>query len=404
MITMIHDTRKLSRNFKLIMTDIGISTFSTSIFTVLILWIAIVYTGSVVVTGFTSAFLILPLLFSFIIGAVIDRTPRKKLYAVTSPIMKSLAALFLIPVLFIHSVSEEIILLFLSAIIFGISKDILVPIRAIWAQRFMKRQVYLKGMSVASIVSRTAGLSGFIVSAAIVLYDIRLAIVIIVILYLLSILPILLITDVREIREQTEKFSKVLKDGFSYIRSNVIILSIVAVSAVSSLFLGMTDSASTVMTDQVFRLNSSYLSFALLSISSGGIVGSSLISRMKEINMVGRKLVAIYALSGAAFIFLGVFVNIYIFIAIFFFVGLFSGMSSPIISSVLFGNVMRERIGTVQGAMDTLGTSFNSASGMIAGIIMAVTFPPYVFFVMAGGLLAVSVLITRFKSLSTVRI
>ncbi|EQB72885.1 MAG: hypothetical protein AMDU1_APLC00001G0065 [Thermoplasmatales archaeon A-plasma] len=58
------------KNFSLLMAETGISTFATSLFTVLILWISITETKSALITGVTSAMLVARLNSGSILGWV----------------------------------------------------------------------------------------------------------------------------------------------------------------------------------------------------------------------------------------------------------------------------------------------------------------------------------------------
>jgi hypothetical protein len=91
-------------------------------------------------------------------------------------------------------------------------------------------------------------------------------------------------------------------------------------------------------------------------------------------------------------------------VSVFFVAGLLLGISSPIQTAVLLGNVDRAKMGVVQGAMDTFGTSFSSVSGILAGTIMIITFPDNVFFIMSGGFIALSITISMFKALRQVKL
>ncbi len=388
------------KNFFLAMAELGISTFSTSIFTVLILWIAISATRSPLITGFTSALLMAPLLLNIFVGAEIDRINNKKVIAIVAALLKSFSVVILLPVIYFHSATYEIAFLFTSAILFGVSIDFLVPIRAIWYQRFLKKRHYLKGMSVSSILSGICGLTGYLAAGVIIVLNIRFSIVVVMILYILSAIPIIFISNVNIIEKTKTKLTEVMKEGLRYIVSSRVVFEIIAISALSGLFLGMSDSASAVLVNKVFNLNSSYLSYTFFTITLGGILGSILTSSLKTIKSVGKKLSLIFMASGISFLFINIFMSVFTLLVVFFVVGFFSGMSTPIISAIFLGNVSQEKMGRVQGAMDTLGTSFNSISGILAGIIMTIIFPGNVFIIMAAGLIVLSILISRFKSLS----
>lgn len=161
------------KNFSLLMAETGISTFATSLFTVLILWISITETKSALITGVTSAMLVAPLILSIVVGAFIDKARNKKIFAIFGPVLKALATGILLIVIQNNSLISDSIFLFISALAFGFSIDLLVPVRAIWSQKFLRKPIYLKGMSVANLVSRTSRLTGFLVSAVLFTMDFK---------------------------------------------------------------------------------------------------------------------------------------------------------------------------------------------------------------------------------------
>jgi hypothetical protein len=340
-----------------------------------------------------------PLLLSILVGAEIDRINNKRIIAIAASLLKSFSIAILFPVFYFHSASYETVLLFTSAILFGVSIDFLVPIRAIWYQRFLKKHRYLKGMSVVSLLSNICGLIGYLVAGFIIVLNIRFSIGVVMILYIFSTMPIIFISNVKVIEKNRMKFTEVMKEGLRYIVSSRVVLGIIVISAISGLFLGMTDSASTVLINKVFNLNSSYLSYTFFTITIGGILGSILASSLKAIKSVGKKLSLLFLASGISFLFITIFMNIFLLLVVFFVVGFLSGIATPMISAIFFANVSQEKMGRVQGAMDTVGTSFSSMSGILAGVIMTITFSGNVFIIMAAGLIVLSILILRFKFL-----
>lgn len=388
------------RNFNLVLVEISISTFTTAIFTVLILWTAIQYTGSPLITGITSAMMTAPLVFNIVVGGIVDNTNRKKGAAIFAQLLKAGGALLLLPVLYSNSGTVQMLFLFSSALIYGITVDILVSTRAIWGQQFIRKRVYIRGMSIFMITSRISRLSGLLISALLITFDIRLAIVSIFVLYVIATAPILLMGELQQIEKTGKKLRQVLFDGFSYIAGTRLIASLVLASAVSSAFLGMTDSVSTVMVDNVFRLNAAYLSYILIALTLGGITGSTASSKLKKVANVGQKLGMLFGTAGASTLLIGFFPTIYTVLVVFFVIGAMTGISSPLITSVFFGNVPKDKMGRVQGAMDTFGTSFNSLSGVLAGVLMTIVFPADVFFLMGSGLIVLAIFTFRSNNLS----
>ncbi len=390
------------KNFSLLMAETSISAFATSLFTVLILWVSISETKSALVTGITIAMLIAPLILSILTGAIIDKFRNKKVFAIFGQFLKVLAASTLLIVIQNHSLFLDSVFLFISALAFGFSLDILVPVRAIWSQQFLRKPIYLKGMSVANLVSRTSRLTGFIAAALLLSNGLKTSTLTITILYLSSLLPILFIDSSKDVTVGKGTLREVMRDGLRYISNTRIVAEIVFISSISALFWGMSDSASTVMIDRVFGLSSAYLSYAFFAISLGGIFGSALTSKLKTVKSVGRKLPILYGVGGLSVLFIAIFPYLYTLLSVFFVVGFLSGITSPLISAVLFGAAPRDKMGRIQGAMDTFGTSFNSISGVLAGVIMTFWFPGTVFYVMAAGLVILSMIVSRFKSLSKI--
>ena len=249
----------IKKNFSLLMAETGISTFTTSLFTVLILWISISETKSALITGVTSAMLVAPLILSIVVGAFIDRAQDKKVFAILGPVLKALATGILLIVIQSNSLISDSIFLFISALAFGFSIDLLVPIRAIWSQMFLRKPIYLKGMSVANLVSRTSRLAGFLVASVLFTINLRTGILIILILYLISILPILFIDSPKDTAIGKGTLREVMKDGIQYLSKTRVVAEIVFISAFSALFWGMSDSASSVMINRVFDLSSDLL-------------------------------------------------------------------------------------------------------------------------------------------------
>lgn len=389
-------------SFSLLLFELGLSSAASSIFVVSILWISITSTGSPLITGVTTALMATPLLLNMVVGAAVDRAGKKKAIAICATLLKASAPVLLLGTLFSGIELVQILSLFASALAYGFSIDFLVVIRVIWWQRLLSRPAYLKGMSITNLVGTGSRIVGYFSSAFIIPYSAEASILLTAAIYLASIVPILLIRNVNDVRKYS-KVSHLLKEGFSYLKQNHVAFNIILISGISGLFLGMTDSSSTVLISQKFLLDSSFLSYTFISISSGHLLGSLASAYTGSVKKVGRVLIFIYFLSGLFLLYLGIFPGIPALICIFLGIGVLLGFGSPLLTASLIGNVEKERIGTVQGAMDTLGTSFNSLSGLIAGLIMTISLPQNVFLVMASGMFVLAVLILRMKALTNLK-
>ena len=387
----------LKKNFSLVLAELGISALGSSVFTVAILWVTVSSTRSAFITGVVSAFLVIPLLFNFLVGSLIDGSEKKNMYATVSFLLRGISSLLLIPVELLHNSFLSIGLLIFSAIIYGFTMDFLVSIRAIWIQNFVKKVQYMKGNSIYGIVSRTTRLVGYFLSAVLLVISIEGTVVFMAIMFFASGIVVLFVDKPNVSVQKGVNFVKRTKEGFAYVMKSDILKEIIVISMISALFAGMTDTASSVMINLQFHLTSSYLSFAFVSVTVGGLLSQFVASRIDNIRMVGSKLTLLYLLGGLSFSIIGYFPNVYTLLTVYFVSGFLLGFASPIVSTVFLGNTDKIQMGRTQGLMDTMGTSFNSVSGVMAGAIMSITAPRYIFFVMASGLIVLSILTSLFK-------
>lgn len=387
----------LKKNFSLVLTELGISALGSSVFTVAILWVTVSSTRSAFITGVVSASLVIPLLFNFLVGSLVDGSEKKNMYATVSSLLRGISSLLLIPVELLHNSFLSIGLLIFSAIIYGFTMDFLVSIRAIWIQNFVKKVQYMKGNSIYGTVSRATRLVGYFLSAVLLVISIEGTVVFMAIMFFASGIVVLFVDEPNVSVQKGVNFVKRTKEGFAYVMKSDILKEIIVISMISALFAGMTDTASSVMINLQFHLTSSYLSFAFVSVTVGGLLSQFVASRIDNIRMVGSKLTLLYLLGGLSFSIVGYFPNVYILLTVYFVSGFMLGFASPIVSTVFLGNTDKIQMGRTQGLMDTMGTSFNSVSGVMAGAIMSITAPRYIFFVMASGLIVLSILTSLFK-------
>lgn len=394
------DAVKSRANFSLVISEISISTLATSIFTVLILWMAISYTSSPLVTGVTAGLMTAPMLASAVIGAYVDRSGRKRTPAVAGTLMKAVSPLLLLPIYLGGYSYQSVISLFASALLFGFSIDLLIPVRAIWGQRFLPERKYVKGWSTAGVATKASRLAGYLASGILVASSVANAVLVVFLLYAVSLVPILLMPRISGMSEPPG-LGTIMADGLNYVRRTRVVLSVVAISAFSALFLGMTDSVSTVMINSVFFLGPAFLSFTFFAISSGGMIGSFYMAARKEVNDVREKLAFYFLAEGLVLVVAWALPGFSTLLIVFFVLGIFSGLVSPLTTALLFRYTEKEKMGTVQGIFDTFGTSFNSIAGVLAGAIMSVSFPGTAFLIMAAGLIVLSVAIMQSRSLAS---
>ena len=79
------------------MVEMAPSAFSSSIFTVLILWVAITSTNSPLLTGITAGLMTTPLVLGVVIGSIVDRARSKKSVALFATVLKAATPLLFFP-------------------------------------------------------------------------------------------------------------------------------------------------------------------------------------------------------------------------------------------------------------------------------------------------------------------
>ncbi len=387
----------MERNFALVVAQSLLSSFATSVFTILILWSTISITGSPLITGIVSGLMVLPLAFNFMVGAIVDRAAHKNLMAAMATAMRSIAAMCIIVASVSTSIPVSIAFLMASALTFGVTMDILAPVRLVWSKRFLRKQVFLKGMSMMNMATRGSSLSGYLAAGLLASWSLSISATSVSLVYIISIVPILLLPGEGEGVKPGETLIHSIREGARFMWSNRTVAEAISVFVAGAFLLGMSDSAFTVDIQAVFGLGASYLSFIFVLTSLGGIAGSAWVSGMK--GKVGQTISAMYGIAAGVFSIIWYFHLPLVIIAGGFFLGLSSGIRSPVIVAVILGNVPEGKMGRVQGAMDTFGFSFNSVSGFLAGAIMAASSPSDVYALIAFGLLLVILILGGMKGI-----
>jgi MFS family permease len=380
-----------TRNFSLVMLQTVVSTFSTSIFTVLILWITLKITGSAFLTGVISSALVIPLAFNFLVGAAIDNVQNKKLLAIAGSVIRSISALCLLAALLLPSEPYGIAFLLISAVTFGFTMDIFAPVRLIWSKKYLTRPVYLKGMSVMTLASRGSKLLGYLFAAFLISASLMISSALVAALYTVSAIPIFALTRANDRFDLKPRILKSIREGITYIRSSGTISACILIFVLGTLFSGMSDTTFTVEIGQTLHLGASSFSLIFMAISLGGIAGSAMTAKIKEGTTLW--LAGSYSIAAVSMLLLSLFATGYTILILPFFLGLGTGVSSPIITSLILGSAESSKVGRIQGVMDTFGFSFNSVSGVLAGSVILLSSPSLVFLIIGSGLLATTLLV-----------
>ncbi len=386
------------RNFRLVVLQLGISTFASSIFVISIVWISIAATGSAVITGITSSLMVAPLIIGFVIGAFVDRVVRKRLLVIMISIGRGIASLLLLPAAVLGNSLPAILFLFASAIIYGLTMAMIAPARMILSRNFLRQNVFIKGMSFMNVVSYSSRIMGYAASAILMTWKLDIGIILMSAIFFLSAIPVVFLPAMNGELSHREGFSASLRKGFRLVKNSAMVSQIIFIFVASGFFLGMSDTVLTVTVRKTLNLDAMFLSTIFIATSLGGIAGSILISRLK--GAAGKRLVIGYLVSGFSLLVAGLFMKIVIVVPMMFLVGISSGLASPTITTLLFSSVDKENIGRIQGLMDTFGFSFKSMSAALAGFIIFLLTPFYVFLCMSAGLIILAMSISRLRTVN----
>ena len=110
-----------SRNYKLVVFNSAISRTGTAGFQLAILWIALLLTKSPILAGFADGMSALPLMFSFVFGAIVDRLFSKKALAIMISVFRAASILVLFVAISQSSLILEVISIYSVAFVIGMS-------------------------------------------------------------------------------------------------------------------------------------------------------------------------------------------------------------------------------------------------------------------------------------------
>ena len=211
--------QKFSKGFKLTIANAGISRLGTSAFDLMILWIVLEVTHSAFLAGLGEGLLSLPLFFSFILGALIDKMSHKKLMALVAGLVRagSLAAVILS--LLVGSAFALIASIYLSALVIGFTSDIMNSVRATWTKEFLSEAQYKSGSSISSSISTLFDAAGYALSGLILSIDYLNAFLILIAIFLVATAPLLLINEGKTLEVPFSPLES-MKEGLAFIRGH----------------------------------------------------------------------------------------------------------------------------------------------------------------------------------------
>ncbi|MEM3191704.1 MAG: MFS transporter, partial [Candidatus Parvarchaeota archaeon] len=144
------------RRFKLLVFNAGLSRFGLSSFNLIIIWVILFETKSAFFAGLGDGIMSLPLFFSFLVGAFVDRTEKKKAIAIAVGVLRSVFLVTILYGFYLNSLILILISIYASGFILGLTSDVMNSIRASWTKEVLKEEHYKSGSSVSLMVNYIA--------------------------------------------------------------------------------------------------------------------------------------------------------------------------------------------------------------------------------------------------------
>lgn len=358
-----------SRNYKLLMINASMSRTGTSGFQLAVLWMALVITNSPVLAGFADGMAVLPLFFSFVFGAYVDRLASKKVLAVAVSIARAVSILAIFLALLINNLLVETLSIYFVAFVIGMSTDILNSTRASWSKQFLEMSQYQSGVSLSQSISAVAEGIGYGVSGLLILMGLQFAVYSFVIIFAVSIVPILMLRNERtESISQEKSMQSSVVEGMKFVFGDSRLRGLVIIILVLNLAFGTIGIFTAYLVDMKFGLPAIFYTTLALSITSGILVGSAVGSKAK--GKVGFYSIALILPMGVILYLLGFLDSIFPDFAILFIGGIFLGVLNVVVNTAVLHIVSQEMMGRVSGTFNTFGLSLTFLSGAIGGVLI----------------------------------
>lgn len=389
-------TTQISRNFKLMTLNSGIARTATAAFAITIVWIALKITGSPIIAGFSDSMVSLPLFFSFVFGAYIDRLSTKRNLAIITSLARAASMFILFVPLWYDSNFIRIISLFSVSFILGMTSDILNSTRGAWSKQFLVENNYKKGSSLLESATTLAQAVGFAVSGLLLILGFNSTIYALALIFTASTIPLVSIRDKIDLSgRHRETMKESMASGLSYIKGSASLKSIIIILLFINLAFGSVSIFFAYMVDDKFHLPAVYYAFLFLSLTLGIVIGSVSGSAVK--GKIGFYNAILISATGLLLLSMG-FVNlILIDFPIVFFMGFMIGVVNVITETGFLKVVKQEMMARVMGAFSTFALGITFLSGGIGGILIHFITLKWSFVLIGGVVTVVAILSIAFR-------
>lgn len=384
------ENSRLSGDFLVFSSSKFFTGLGSGLFTILLPWMVLSLTGSPLITGLADGLVSIPLMFSFVMGTVVDRQRRKKLLYVLATLGIAFSFIVLGESIDTHLLVEKVAFIFTATLLFGFFDDIQDSVSSFFDKVMLTETQIKKGMSLRRAVLSSSILTGYAASAFFITSGFYFTLISLVLIFLLAAAIILPVRYAAAHNPKKEEFLSSLGSGIREFIGNPFLKELFLMASVVNFFWGMLTIGFTVFVERYMEMPVYYYSAIMVSMEVGVLAGTVVSGRLRVLG--GKFLILSTFLWG--FIFFGVYYSASMksylpVVALILGAGFISGIVNVFISGAIVKSTPEDMMARISGSLKTLFDGFTFLSGAVAGIILTYVSVPVIF-----SLLAVSMIIT----------
>ncbi|QRF75800.1 H+ Antiporter protein [Thermoplasmatales archaeon] len=357
-------------NFRMMIASFAVSRIGISSFSIMVLWITLRITGSPVIAGFADGLFSVPLLFSFLVGTLVDRSMHKKMISIVAMIARGFAVFLIFLAAISHIYGVEIFLIYLSVVLVGFTSDVTNSIRSVWFKIFLSEERYQKGSAIMNGIGSIAEALGYVMAGVFLFIGTGEGTTALAIVFLLSTIPLIFIRY-RDREIPKTSVSDGLRGGFSFLLKDRFLQEALFLSLIANMSVAMIGIAFTVLVQEIFHLPAIYLSLVFIAISAGIAAGSLPGAKLR--GRLDRIVMPLLLVVGLAFVSVNFIRTVYFLYIPIFVMGAMIGMINPPINSILYKRIPSDIMARIMGLFNTMALSMTFLSGAIGGVIIQLT-------------------------------
>ena len=397
-----YDEKTGWNNFKLLLLNSGLSRTGFAAFNLIIIWIMLKETGSPLISGLSDGLISLPLLFSFIVGAYLDKQKKVKHIGILAGLTRSLSLLGLVFAFLIQNVFLIVAFGLFSSFMLGFTSDVINSMRSLLTKLFLGETQYKTGSSLSNTVYSLSEAVGYSISGVLLTFGYLNSINIIFIIFILAVIPIILLKEKERIDVTDAKLNESIKQGLRFILNEKLLKEMLLLGFIVNFLFGAMALLLISLIQLKLNLSPLFVSMVFLMLI-GGISAGSYFGKF-----IGGKLSFMIFLtmvsSSIVFMITSLLKNIYLIGILVLAGGFIIGITNVFFSYTLLKKIPRDLIARIMGAFNTFGLSATAMSGVVAGTIIQIVGVRYSLLIIGSVLLVISPLAIIFKELRKVNV